>query len=337
MQVFHSAAAAGLLLGAAAPAAAELRYELGEVSVVANGGVSLLGALVDDPDLGDGLEADGDADLYGSLNLEWTSDTGLVLGAFASGDTADNRPDTLKNDRAYVYAASEWGRAEAGLTSGPARRMSFYAPVVGSGQVRGDFARYAGRSALLWPADTRQSFKLAYFSPPIGNLRLGASWAPEVERFEAVQRNAFELGAQYEQPVGTWVLGASAAYSHGEADTPGLQDLDSWSLGLQARRGKLVVGGAYVDRGDSNLFIDGFDQSEVNLGVAWRERGWAVAASAAHTTSSLIDNLLVGVGGTYDVGRHVTLNADVVAIREEDTLGVDRSGVVLVAGVDLKI
>ncbi|HEX8257749.1 MAG TPA: porin [Allosphingosinicella sp.] len=337
MQVYHAAAAGVLVLAGAAPAHAEWRHEVGEVSIVANGGVSLLGALVDEPDEPGGFEADGDIDAYGSLNLEWTSNSGLILGGFGSGDTADNRPDTLKNDRLYTYVASEWGRAEVGLTSGPARRMTFYAPVVGSGQVRGDFARYAGRSALLWPVDTRQSFKFAYFSPPIGNVRFGASWSPKVERFDAVQRNAFELGAQYEQPVGDWVLGASAAYVHGDADTPGLKDINSWSLGFQARRGKLVIGGAYVDRGDSNLFIEDFGQSEVNLGVAWRATGWAVALSAARTTSELIDNDLVGLGGTYDVGRHVTLTSDVVVMREQDTLGDTRSGLVWVAGVDLKI
>lgn len=337
MQTFQWAAAACLTIAAAAPAAAELRYEVGEVAIVANGGISLLGALVDDPEFGGGIDEAGDIDAFGSINFEYTSQSGLIFGAFASGDTADDRPDTLKNDRAYAYVASEWGRAEVGLTSGPARRMTFYAPVVGSGQIRGDFARYAGRSALLWPVDTRQSFKVAYFSPPIGGLRFGASWAPKVDRLGTVQRNAFELGAQYEQPVGAWIVGASAAYVHGNSDTPGLADLDSWSLGFQARRGKLVIGGAYVHRGDSNLFADGFDQSEVNLGVAWRADDWAVAVSAARTAADGFDNELLGLGGSYNFGRHVTLTTDLVAMRQEDALGETNSGVVLLAGVDLII
>lgn len=329
--------AAALTLGLAAPAQAELRQDFGEVSIVANGGVSLTGALIDDPMLSDGIEEDGDIDASGSLNLEWTSETGLILGAFASGDTADNRPDTLKNDRLYGYAASEWGRAEIGLTSGPARRMTFYAPVIGAGQIRGDFARYAGRSALLWPVDSRQAFKIAYFSPPIGGLRVGVSWAPEVDRLEAVQKDVFEVGAQYERPVGAWVLGASAAYVHGSADTLGLSDIDSWSFGVQARKGKLVIGGAYVDRGDSNLFRTGFDQSEVNIGIAWREDGWAVAASAARTWANGFDNDLLGLGGSYNIGKHVTLTTDIIGMRQKDALGVNRSGVVLVAGIDLRI
>lgn len=331
---------AGLgVLGAAAavPARAEFRHDLGEVAITANAGYTLSGALFDDPETEEGVEEAVDLDAWGSINAEWTSDGGVVIGAFASGDTADNRPDTLKNDRLYGYASTEWGRAEIGLTSGPARRMSFYAPLVGSGQVRGDFARYAGTSALLWPFDTRQSFKLAYFSPPLAGLRFGVSWAPELERLDTVQGDAFELAAQYERPVGRWVVGASAAYVHGRAENPGLEDLESWSLGFQARRDRLVIGGAYVDRGDSNLFRNGFDQSEINLGVAWRETDWAVALSAARTTARGFDNELVGIGGSYNVAEHLSLTADLVGMREEDALGREETGFVLVAGIDLHL
>jgi hypothetical protein len=320
-----------------APAMAELRYERGEFVLVANANVSLTGALVDDPELDLGFEEEGDVDAFGSLNVEWTSKSGVIVGAYASGDTADNRPDTLKNDRLYGYVASEWGRAEVGLTSGPARRMSFYAPVLGSGQIRGDFARYSGPPALLWPTDTRQSFKLAYFSPPLGGLRLGVSWAPEVDRGNAVHRNGFELGAQYERPVGEWVLGGSAAYVHGGAERPGLADIDSWSLGAQARRGKLTIGGAFVERGDSALFRDGFDQSEVNAGVAWREEKWGLALSASRTSARGFDYDLVGLGGSYNIGRHVVLTADVVAMRHDFEPAEPQSGVVLVGGVEFRI
>ena len=316
-------------------AQAELRHTIGEVALIVNGGVSVVGARVDEAGIAGGFRSEGDIDAHGSLNLEWTSATGLILGVAAAGDTADNRPDTLKNDRVYAYASSEWGRAEVGLTSGPARRMSFAAPVIGAGQIRGDFARYANASALLWPLDTRQSFKLVYLSPPISGLRFGASWSPRVERFATVQKNAFEFGAQFERPVGDWVFGTSAAYVHGSAETPGLRDINSWSIGLQARKGKLVLGGAFVDRGDSNRFGGSLDQRETNIGVAWRDVTWSVAASAARSRSQVADTNVVGLGGSLDVGDHVTLTADLVGLRQRRLTSGWSSGVVLLSGIEL--
>lgn len=335
LKSFHAGALLGML--AATPAMAEIRLDRGALAIVGNAGVVATGALADDPLRDDGIRDHGDLDAYGSLNAEVTLESGLLLGGFISRDTASNRPDTLKNDRLFGYAAGTWGRVEIGRTSGPARRMSFYAPVLGSGQVRGDFARYAGASALLWAFDSRQAFKIAYLSPPIGGFRFGASWAPKVNRFDTRQNDVFELGAQYEAPVGAWVLGASAGYVHGNADTPGLHDINSWSLGAQARSGNLVIGGAYVERGDSNRFGPGFGQNEVNLGVAWRTPKWSAALSAARTHARGFDNDLVGLGGVLPIGEHVSVTADIVAMRQRQPFDGWRGGAVLLAGLDVHL
>lgn len=328
--------ALAVLAIAASPATAEVAVELGDIAIVANGGVSITGALADRPDRTGGFRDASDIDASGSVNAEWISANGLVLGVTAAGDTADNRPDTLKNDRAFVYFASEWGRAEIGLNSGPSRRMSFAAPLVGSGQIRGDFARYANASALLWPLDTRQSFKITYFSPPVAGFRMGASWAPKSKRFGAVQKDAYEIGGQYERPFGDWVIGASGAYVHGRADAPGLSNINSWSLGAQARNGKIVLGGAYVDRGNSNRFGPNLNQSEINAGVAWRDDGWSLGASAARQRSHVRDVDFAGLGGSLDVERHITLTADVVGLRQRFGAGWS-SGIVLLSGIDLHL
>lgn len=327
----------GILAFAASPAVAEIRLNLGEVAITANGGVSFTGALADQAGMPGGFDHDGDIDASGSVNAEWITDSGLILGVTASGDTADNRPDTLKNDRIYSYFASEWGRAEIGLTSGPARRMSFAAPLVGAGQIRGDFARYANVSALLWPLDSRQAFKLAYFSPPVAGFRMGASWAPRSRRFGAVQRDVYEVGVQYERPIGDWVVGASGAYVHGNADTPGLRNINSWSVGFQLRNGKLVLGGALVDRGNSNRFGPDLDQTEINAGIAWRDDGWSLGSSFARQRSNVRDVDLVGFGGSVDVGRHITLTTDIVALRQRLPARSWSSGLVLLSGIDLHL
>jgi hypothetical protein len=212
--------------------------------------------------------------------------------------------------------------------------------------VRGEFSRYAGTQALLRALDTQDAFKVIYLSPPIGGLRGGVSWSPKVRRNAAAvdlrERiavdDAFELGLQYQQVVGDWILGASGGYVSGEADPITTRaDLRSWSLGAEARRGPLRIGGAYVDRGDSNRLDRGFDQWEINGGIAWVTPDWGVAGSVAYTEASDRDNRLIGVGGFYRVHPNIELRADLVQFREERFLISRDEGVAAVVEVLLTI
>jgi len=118
--------------------------------------------------------------------------------------------------------------------------------------------------------------------------------------------------------VGDWILGASAGYATGEADPLTTRaDLSSWSVGAEARRGPLRIGAAYVDRGDSNRLDRGFDQWEINYGIAWVMPDWGIAGSAAYTEASDRQNRLIGFGGFYRLHPNIQLRADVVQFREE--------------------
>jgi hypothetical protein len=177
-------------------------------------------------------------------------------------------------------------------------------------------------------------------------LRGGISWSPEANQNEdeldprsrILLDDAFELGLQYQQVVGSWILGASGSYAFGNADPITTRaDLSSWSVGFDARRGPLRIGGAYVDRGDSNRLTPGFDQWEVNGGIGWVETLWGVAASAAFTKASDRENRLFGIGGYYRVTENIELRADMVQFREEQfPLAVDE-GIVGVFEVQLSI
>jgi hypothetical protein len=184
--------------------------------------------------------------------------------------------------------------------------LAFAAPLVALGQVRGEFSRYAGSQALLRALDTQDAFKVIYLSPPVAGLRGGISYSPRVRRNAAAVdsreridvRDAFEFGLQYQQVVGDWILGASGGFATGNANpATGRADLRSWSVGTEARRGPLRIGAAYVDRGDSNRLDRGFDQWEINGGVAWVTPDWGVATSAALTRASDRENRLIGIGG----------------------------------------
>ncbi len=289
------------------------------------GGAASQVAVFDD---GDPLTKSPDAkvDLFARLNAQWTSPGGIIIGANVEQNSRRRASEVLEAGEIYGFVASDYGRVEVGLQDGPADTLAFAAPLVALGQVRGEFSRYAGTQALLRALDTQDAFKVIYLSPPIGGLRGGISYSPKVRRNSTavdsreriLVRDAFEFGLQFQQPVGDWILGASGGYVTGDADPITTRaDLRSWTVGAEARRGPLRIGGAYVDRGDSNRLDRGFDQWEVNGGIGWVTPYWGVAGSAAYTKASDRKNRLFGVGGFYRIHPNIELRADVVQFREE--------------------
>lgn len=309
------------------------------------GGVAVQGAMFND-DVVTTDSPDAKVDLFARLNAQWTSPGGIIIGVNAEQNSRRRASEVLDAGEIYGFVSSDYGRVEVGLQDGPADTLAFAAPLVALGQVRGEFSRYAGTQALLRALDTQDAFKVIYLSPPIGGLRGGVSWSPKVRRNAAAVNsrdrieveNAFEFGLQYQQPVGDWILGASAGYVTGEADPiTTREDLRSWSVGAEARRGPLRIGGAYVDRGDSNRLAPGFDQWEVNGGVGWVTPGWGVAGSAAYTKASDRKNRLFGVGGFYRIHPNIELRADVVQFREERFLISVNEGIASVFEVQFTI
>lgn len=322
----HRKLAVGLLVSAASQAGAAplpefgpVRLQVRGVDLRVGGGASLQGGAFRVDGSGAG-SPDGNVDLFGEANAEWTSPGGILVGFNIKASNRERETEQLETGEAYLFFASERGRVEIGRQDGPADTLSFHAPVIALGQIRGDSARYAGTRALLSPLDTQDAFKVIYLSPPVRGFRGGVSWSPEVKRnpeapdprARTLLRNAVELALQYQQPVGAWILGASGAWARGNADPEtGRADLNSWSVGGEARRGPLRIGGAYVDRGDSNRLDRGFNQREVNAGVAWVTDRWGLAASASRQKASTRTDRSVAMGGFYRLTRNIEFRADV--------------------------
>jgi predicted porin len=278
-------------------------------------------------------ESESDTTLLGlaRLNLEWISDSGRVYGLRAEADAGTRGSEELGANELYAYFASELGRIELGRQDGAADVMSFHAPVMALGQVRGDFAQYAGAVASLSPADTRDSPKLVYLSAPIRGLRFGVSYAPEFTvnqdaldpQRRIIQKDAIEAAVQYVAPLADdWSLGVSVAHVRGSADPQtGRQDLSSWGTGVELRRNELIIGAAFVDNGDSNDLTP-TDEREWNAGVGWRGVRWGAAVSFARNESIPVDLSLFSIGGFYSVTEHIVIRSDAVHIDENRDTGV---------------
>jgi hypothetical protein len=171
-----AAAVAIAMTGAGRAAAQEIGYHSGAVNAVLHGAVSEQVSSVSGVDRFAGVPADN-LDGYARVVADWTSPQGWLLGADLETSTR-RTTEALGSGEAYVYFSSGLGRIEVGRDYGPANSLAFHAPEIALGQIRGDFARYAGTQALLSAFDTAAEPKVIYLSPPSNGFRFGVSWTP---------------------------------------------------------------------------------------------------------------------------------------------------------------
>lgn len=303
-----------------------LTAQAGPVAIRARFAVAVQGAVFQ-PAGARGAQTAGEVDGSALLNAEYEGRNGLVFGIRAEVDTGNEDIGGFERDEFFGYFVSQWGRVEVGENDGPADELSLHAPTIGLGQVRGDFARYTGSVALLSPFDSRDSFKASYYLPPISGLRLGVSYAPAFRQDQDAadpddrteQRNVLEFGANYTRPIGPWVLGVSGAYvTGGSAPSTEREDIRSWSTGLSASRGGWTLGGAFVQRGRSNLRATADREREWNAGVAWEGQRWRAATSYAVSLERNERNHRLGAGLEYSITRNLYIRADAVGLLEQE-------------------
>jgi hypothetical protein len=282
-----------------------------------------------------GTKTDGAVDGSARLSLEYTTDNALIFGVVADVDTGNVDIDGFERDEFYVYLASDLGRIEIGENDGPADTLGFHAPTVGMGQIRGDSARYTGSVALLSAFDTRDAAKITVLSAPRDGFRAGISWSPEFAVNEndpdptrrIIADDVIELGAQYVRPVGNFVLGLSASWVSGTADPATLrQDIESWSVGTEVRRGQWVAGAAYVSRGGSALRTGAPDETEINAGLAYEQERWQFGGSFALSEEDGGDVRRAGIGGEYSLTDNAFIRADLVRFEQDFPTAPSRDG-----------
>ena len=317
----------------------------GNFTLVGHAAVSFQGASFQ-PVTGGPRGSDTQVDGTVRVILEYKSDNAVLFGMRGEIDTGNDAINEFERDEFYIYMASDWGRVELGENDGPADTLSFSAPRAGHGQVRGDFARYTGTVAMLTPYDSRDSAKISYYSPPFSGFRAGVSYSPEFTinandidvRRRTIQNDVVEVGAQYVRPFGDWVAGISGAWVSGKADPATFRnDIDSWSIGMELRRGEFIFGAAYVDRKDSNLLSDN-DIDEVNAGAKWARDRWSMAVSTAVTESISGTEKIYGIGGEYKLTDTLYVRADAVSLTDDagPAIAGSRDGFVFVSEIGLR-
>ncbi len=223
------------------------------------------------------------------------ADNGLEYGARMRlrANSGANNNRTIDADRAYIFAQGAFGQIRAGVTnsfsdetyvSAPSDYVSVFVeqPIfwVGpnntiNGTTAGSLAFGAAqttRNSILYPALAVEAnaTKIAYFSPRLAGLQVGASYTPRNDSSNTdVNRSQFaasgtsnimgtgsfkdiwEVGANYSDSFAGVSIKASAGYMGGNAvaDTSGIgyNDLSGWQAGVMIGYAGFSVGGSYTD------------------------------------------------------------------------------------------
>ncbi|MGV0760533.1 porin [Tistrella mobilis] len=279
---------------------------------------------------------------------ETVLDNGLKVGVqvqlegYTTGDQIDEH---------YVYFDGSWGRVLLGAENSAPYLMHYAAPsaIAGHGVSSPNFFNFttgtnlAGRvgqapSTLI--NNTSDANKLTYFTPRMAGFQLGLSYTPTVKAGVAVGQNGngggwsgsygntadnqpgqqeqiVEVGLNYVNKLGPVDLAVSGGYLKGsqEVDTPGFDDLQVWSLGLNVGFSGFTFGGSYVNdnRGlDGNNDIKGWD-----VGLVYAFGPYKVGAAYANSQREFDggrgdDELkMYEIGGQYAMGPGISLNAGV--------------------------
>ena len=114
----------------------------------------------------------------------------------------------------------------------------------------------------MFRTSRRDSEKITYFTPRFAGFGFGVSWTPDNTEdggagstLPAVDKNAFaqqdvwEFGLNYENKFGDFGVLAGVTYAFAnsvEFDTPGVDEQENFSAGLNLTFAGFTVGGGYL-------------------------------------------------------------------------------------------
>jgi hypothetical protein len=288
--------------------------------------------------------------LNANIRIRKTLDNGMMLGV--SGDFLVYRDnlsgDNYGNDaveKAYVFAQTGFGRAEAGQQDGAVSTIALTGPIV-SRQINlanrsislfrdprtgDDFARFNPSAINLYA--TSNYAKINYVSPRLFGIQVGASFTPDTVRSPLPftgnpsngpdqQHNIWELAAGYTGYFSNVAVGFSTGLAHGSLknSTPGFDDLTDWSIGTQIAYTlsdvKLSAGGGYREANAYLLNVQDVlkhgDTRLVHLSLMAERGSWLAGFEFSHgDEDGPVDYRIAGyqIAAGYKVNTNMQITA----------------------------
>jgi outer membrane protein OmpU len=247
------------------------------------------------------------------VRADGKADNGLLYGVQIEIDSSGT---ALNYDEANLYLAGSWGRIELGDQDGASEQLSIYAPVVGIGQVDGDYADFVGElgDVFLNAPDSSDATKATYFTPTFAGFRAGVSYATESNGGDSVvltepttgYSDWIEAGVNYSGEFSGFSVALSGTYSQADGNGLANEDFSAWQAGAQVGFAGFTVGGSYVDLEDFAY------KNAWNVGATYATGpfGVGVSYSTQEGEDGVQDIDLISVGGTYTLAPGVALQAD---------------------------
>lgn len=336
-----------------------------EVEVTLGGFAAFRAGLFDNKGVGiTGRDVTQEAELH--VRADGEADNGLGYGAKI--ELFSSTSDTTNADEVGIYLRGNWGRLELGDDDGASDQIAVYAPNVGIGQMNGrylDFVPFSSRPSgnvkdtgggIVKSLDTEDATKITYFTPRMAGFQFGVSYAPEVGSKDtgedvqflknvgagAYQRDFIETGVNFKYDFSN-DMGFMAGLTYDGASAKagsGREDVSAWGLGAKLSYRQFVVGGGYVDNGDSNnpVATPKDDETAWNVGAAYKGDVWGFAVNYLAEDYENAGGR-AGAGGTYDalilgtsykVAPGLTAGADLAFFDRDKVTGTDDNGYVFV-------
>jgi outer membrane protein OmpU len=276
-----------------------------------------------DDDEEDGFDFRNDTEVH--IRADGKADNGLLYGVKIEIDSSGT---SLNYDEANLYIAGGWGRLELGDEDGASDTLTVFAPVVGIGQVDGDFADFGAPEVLIKPVDSGDSTKATYYTPRFAGFQAGISYAPQIaDGGDSVVLNGtddldggpyddvVEIGAGYATDIsgfsvavgGGWTFASSKEVAIGGTPLEE-EDLNSWGGGAQVGFGGFTVGGGYIQADLTGEDADGW-----NAGASYENGPWGVAAQYSDYETggpASAEASLISAGATYTLAPGLSVSAD---------------------------
>ncbi len=236
-------------------------------------------------DGGSGVHSDSEVHFKGKLE----ADNGLEFGVTVELEGNENGKEDGVIDESFAWVGGSFGELQIGAHDDAASLMHYGNQDVGIGINAADVKVWIPVNAQFntngWHGDRKG---IIYYTPRIGGVQFGASYAPDVNNAEAgkVAHNndtdAMSVGLNVKQTLGDASVAMSAGH-YVQAQTGDMvDDMTFTNFGLRIGMGGIGFDAAYAEKDDgTEANSGGFE--EVSAGVVYADGPMAVSLSHFQT------------------------------------------------------
>lgn len=253
-----------------------------------------------------------DSELYIEVDVSPAEDLEIGIEIVLEADA--DQLDEVNADETYMFFSGAFGLMQLGRTEGAEDGMALGADTIaaGTGGIDGD-TENLGDVQVVTSGDAA---KISYYTPRIGGLQLGASFAPDTGDEEGDSDTSddasedFEdhlgVGLNFVQAFGDHEVGAAVVGSFGSSEEVAGDDLAAFSIGGTLALQKVDFGASY---GEVREAVD-FDFATIGITFGLEDAAAGIGYNYVDEKGGAITHVIV-LSGDIGLFEGVELQSDV--------------------------